>query len=294
MTVREVMRISRNVEGDVGIELEMEGSRLPEDVGRYWEHTEDGSLRGESCEYVLRRPLSLPKAREAMAELRTRLDEAGSEVNDSPRCGVHIHVNCLRLEMIQLYNFMTLYLILEDLLVKWCGPEREGNLFCLRAKDAEYLIFSLCQALEERSFRQRFSSDELRYASMNVAALARYGSLEFRAMRGTDDMDLVNQWATVLVGLRDRACEFDTPHEILSLYEELGAEGFLLEMVGEGMSRQILALTDDCEGIVADGISRAMDIVYCTDWEAVKSPPKVIGGIVVPPGFTHDFPPIDV
>src|SRR5690554_4898477 len=119
MTIRKLMRLPET-QGDVGVEIEVEGSNLPR-TGEHWIVTQDGSLRGESCEYVLRQPLSLPETKEALAYLSRRYEETGAEIADSPRCGVHIHVNCQELTIIQLYNFMTLYLILEDLLVRWCG-----------------------------------------------------------------------------------------------------------------------------------------------------------------------------
>src|SRR3546814_18812942 len=95
------------------------------------------------------------------------------------------------LTMTQLYSFMTVYLILENVLVGWCGHSRCGNLFCLRASDAEWLLTSIRAAAEGRTFKHSLHSDNLRYASMNVKALGDYGSLEFRAMRGTREMDWI-------------------------------------------------------------------------------------------------------
>src|SRR3546814_21174594 len=92
------------------------------------------------------------------------------------------------LTMTQLYSFMTVYLILENVLVGWCGHSRCGNLFCLRASDAEWLLTSIRAAAEGRTFKHSLHSDNLRYASMNVKALGDYGSLEFRTMHGNRDM----------------------------------------------------------------------------------------------------------
>lgn len=293
MTIRKIMRLPET-QGDVGVEIEVEGSNLPR-TGEHWIVTQDGSLRGESCEYVLSQPLSLPETKEALAYLAHRYEETGAEIADSPRCGVHIHVNCQELTIIQLYNFMTLYLILEDLLVRWCGEEREGNLFCLRAKDAEYLLFVLEQALEDKQFRRRFSSDELRYASMNVNALPRYGSLEFRAMRGTQDMSLIYNWAETLVRLREKAKEYPNPIEIIMQMSGDGYESFLQGSVGDDMASTLMELCPDWEMLLQDGVRRSQDIAYAGDWgELASFPKRRVGGVAVSSEWDDDFPPTDV
>jgi hypothetical protein len=293
MSIRKLMRL-RETTGDVGLEIEVEGSNLPH-TGEHWIVTQDGSLRGESCEYVLRRPKSLPEAREALGYLAHRYKENGAQIADSPRCGVHVHVNCQQLTVVQLYNFMVLYLILEDLLVRWCGEEREGNLFCLRAKDAEYLLFVLEQALEDKSFRARFSSDELRYASMNVNALPRYGSLEFRAMRGTKDMDLIYRWAEVLVGLREQAKLYPNPVEIIMQMSGDGYENFLQTSVGDDMASTLMELCPDWEMLLQDGVRRSQDIAYAGDWgELASFPKRRVGGVTVSQDWDDDFPPTDL
>ncbi len=98
-------------------------------------------------QWSMRRPVEPAEAYKALATLSHSFQENGSQIEDSGRAGVHVHVNCQELNIIQLYNFITLYLIFEDSLVKWCGPDRVGNLFCLRAKDAEWLLFNLAGAL---------------------------------------------------------------------------------------------------------------------------------------------------
>ena len=130
-TVREWMRV-RNTEGDVGIEVEVEGNNLPH-IDEYWNVTHDGSLRGEALEYVFKRPLELSKAKEALDYLGHHLSKKNVSVLDSGRCGVHVHINCQKLSIVELYNFFTLNFILEDLLTAFCGESRVGNLFCLRA-----------------------------------------------------------------------------------------------------------------------------------------------------------------
>lgn len=291
-TVREVFR-NRRTEGSIGIEIEVEGNNLPH-VGGKWRGEHDGSLRGEAMEYVLERPVELPEAYKALAALSHAFKENGSQIADTGRAGVHIHVNCQELNIIQLYNFITLYLIFEDSLVKWCGPDRVGNLFCLRAKDAEWLLFNLASALEDGEFRRRFSSDDLRYASMNVKALAQYGSLEFRAMRSTQDVGLIYQWAELLYCLRERAKAVENPVQLIYQVSAGGEEAFLDNYLGES-SQDIKDCDPDWAQSIRDGMRRAQEIAFAGDWEALAQGPKrKIGGIEVSQNFEDDFPPMDV
>src|SRR3546814_6362480 len=67
---------------------------------------------------------------------------------------------------------------------------------------------------------------------MNVKALGDYGSLEFRAMRGTRDMDLIYSWAETLLNLREFAKQFDNPAEIADTFSMRGPSNFMGDALG--------------------------------------------------------------
>lgn len=283
------LRRQYKTSGDVGIEIEVEGSNLPR-VERFWKNEEDGSLRGESREYVLEKPMTLKEARVALSYLDAQYKAHETDVYDSVRAGVHCHVNVQDLNMIELYNFMVLYLVLEDVLVKWCGPTREGNLFCLRSGDADFLLRELQSAAQFKSFGS-LHTDALRYASMNVKALGTYGSLEFRAMRGTRDLDSIYQWAEVLVGLREVAKGFESPYKVLEMFSRGSPKEFLVAALGKH------AKDFACEGYAAmlyEGMRRAQDVAYCVDWadyhEVAK---KLIGELEFPLGTEFPDEPLE-
>lgn len=276
-TVLKEMGIRRGVAGDIGVEIEAEGQRLPW-VEKWWKNEEDGSLKGESREYVLLKPGTLEEVREALNHLAACYKANKTVVNDSIRAGVHVHINCQKLTMTQLYNFMTVYLILENILVKWCGDYRQGNLFCLRACDAEYLLNEISAAANDpkKMYARRFKTDNLRYASMNVKALGDYGSLEFRAMRGTRDLDLIYTWAETLLHIRNYAADFANPQNIIELFSQLGPARFAQEALGVNHAE---FNCDNLERRVLDGMRNAQDIAYCTDWMKFEPKMKTIGGL---------------
>lgn len=266
-------------DGDVGIEIEVEGERLPY-LNKFWKNEEDGSLRGpETREYVLAKPMLLNEAHVALQYLDAQYKENESVVYDSVRAGVHVHINVQKLNMIELYNFMVLYIILEEVLVRFCGPYREGNLFCLRTCDADYLLGQLQNSAETRQFNN-LVSDQLRYASMNVKALGTYGSLEFRAMRGTRDLDLIYKWAEVLLNLREVAKGYSSPDKIIEGFSEGEAKGFLMNALGDNVKD---FLCEGYEGMLVDGMRRAQDVAYCVDWQDYHEvAKKIIGDLEFP------------
>jgi len=273
-------------EGDLGIEVEVEGDSLPNRGLVYWRVEKDGSLRGESAEYVLREPLTVGAAEDAIAELEAAYRDHESVVHDSIRAGVHVHVNVQELEVQQLGSFITTYLILEEMLVKWCGKSREGNLFCLRCSDAEATLDKFCEAFRTRNYRMLFD-DDIRYSSINLKALCEYGSVEFRSMRGTRELDKILLWAKMLKGLRDFAKEFETPLDVV--------DAFLLDpqkFLGE-------ALADFCEDFWYDGciaacnkgVRYANDFAHCSDWAKEKY--KLVGGVAFPDHIEYPDEPLE-
>lgn len=266
-TIRQVFDLKKTT-GDVGIEIEVEGRNLPEVLGRYWRKEEDGSLRGhESAEYVLKNPLTLRQMHNALNYLSDEYEDHGTIVDDTVRAGVHVHVNVQELTLIETFNVIVAYIILEEVLVKFCGTHREGNLFCLRCIDAEYLPLALAQIIKDRSW-QHLGTDQLRYASLNVKALPQYGSLEFRAMRSTRDLDLIGQWATILHTLRDVAKKYRDPQDIIYSMSGDGMENFLRSCLGE--YAPIFMAFDDYEGMMKRGVRQAQEVAFSIDWNCLR------------------------
>lgn len=225
--------------GDFGIEIEVEGKDLVPLEDGVWSTHDDGSLRGRfpesRAEYVLSKPLLRKDVRKSLENLSNHLKD--SVLNFSFRTSVHIHVNVQQLTFPQYLNMIYTYLLLEEPFLNYCGKERKGNRFCLRLQDAEGLLDALNRvfAVEQVGIPQlgAVANDNIRYASINLGATKAYGSLEFRAMRGNLDVDVIDTWVEALSRVREFAMQKDDPAAIFKEYAGLGPKGFMQSVLGE-------------------------------------------------------------
>lgn len=281
MDIAQIFGLSprRRMEPDkeVGIEIEVEGIYLPRDLDgrRYnWAFKQEGSLRGDECgEYVLRKPIERSKVFEEVEKLGALFKQRDSRIFGSNRTSVHVHINVQDWNIVEVINFVILYLIYEDILVRYCGESREGNLFCLRSKDAEYLYSALFNVGTTKNY-ENLQGNNLRYASINVEALSKFGSLEFRSMRGTVDPSEIEEWVNILLSLKDFAKETERPEEILHEISVQGITAYSNKVFGEYYG---CLFKEGDEQVVMEGVRRVQYIGYCCDWMAhLQSKPKAI------------------
>lgn len=248
--------------GEIGIEIELEGSNVDEAGAPGWRVERDGSLRGDSAEYVMRKPVMLREVHKYVRALQKSLDDADAEPVDTGRAGVHVHVNMQQYSMTQVINYICAYMIFEDCLTDFCGEHRVGNLFCLRVRDADRLIFSLRDRIRRKDLLN-INNNANRYAAINIESLPKFGSLEFRAMRSTVDPMEISQWAGMLVCIRDWAVKFDDPRDII---QEFSVDGPL--QVFEDVFQQYEELLEFDPDSMYEGMRNAQFLAFCEDnWE---------------------------
>lgn len=254
-------------DGLYGVEIEVEGTNLPRRLDeRHWIVERDGSLKAaEAWEYVTPGPLSLEGVKASLDYLSAQYKAHGTEVDESIRAGVHVHMNVQLWTVKQVVTFATIYYILEDLLMKYCGENREGNLFCLRTRDAEFVLFRLLRALQERNLRF-LKEDVIRYSSLNYCALFKYGSIEFRGMRGTGDLDKIMEWVEIINELREASLKFDSPVEVVSTMSGDGEYQFIDRVLP---TKSHLFKGMDIEGSISESTRRVQMIAFGVDWEKI-------------------------
>lgn len=117
--------------------------------------------------------------------------------------------------------------------MNYCGKERKGNRFCLRLQDAEGNLQFVHYLIKNHIKEMRLvNENNMRYSAINLAAIAKYGSLEFRSMRGTLDVPTLHNWVSALIQLKNYACSKDTPTAVFDEFCEAGPIEFLNRVLG--------------------------------------------------------------
>lgn len=258
------------VKGEVGIEIEVEGKRLPHEdtTPSPWRYHPDGSLRGEdNGEYVLAAPLSFAEVPAALDNLWEVFKEKKSRLDDSNRTSVHVHLNCQSWYLNRLAAFLGLYYTLEECLTAWCGEHREGNLFCLRGIDAPGTVTYFKKFIQTGG--EYPLSEALHYAAMNPAALKKFGSLEVRTLRGCSDKEIIQTWVSVLERLYKLSEDFSDPREVCTMISGMGTLEWFESVLGDkaAVIREGIPFTEhDIDTSLKTGIRLAQDLCYCRDW----------------------------
>jgi len=218
--------------GTFGVEIECEGQNLKEMDTVFWKTVDDGSLRGEfphsRAEWVFNKPLSFVNTVKALNSLALSQKKNKASLSFSYRTSAHVHVNVQELTEDQVLNFIYTYILIEEVLLKFCGPSRKANRFCLSVCDGEGALDYL-----HHMFRlgvvsaKNFHAHDVRYAALNISSIPKYGSLEIRSMRGTLDIDVLTTWICALGNLRTFAMEHTNVHEIHDLFVSNTPEGFV-------------------------------------------------------------------
>lgn len=205
-----------------GIECETEGRRLPNILTPFWNTEQDGSLRG-GLEYVSK-PLSAESVKPALSALFKEIKDEKGIPEYSFRCSTHIHVNVQDLDQEELFTMIFLYMMYENVFMNYVDAERVGNRFCLRFQDAGALITEFTKLVKNtRSYGlaraiRNLNQNTLKYAALNMYTLVTYGTLEFRALEGTNNVDKIHNWVIAIEKLRALSVALKTPQDAYAAF----------------------------------------------------------------------------
>lgn len=255
-----------NQTGSVALELELESKKevYPEAVG--WKTDHDGSLRYYGIEMKSASPVK-------EASLRAHLDNLLIGIKNydwilpSPRTSTHVHVNAMGLTPVQIYTAVCAYWFLEPYFFSLCDDSRKGNLFCLRLQDASGMVGLIEDDIENTCLNKMtpfrtFNGDAHRYSSINLASLYKFGSLEFRGLHGTIDMDLIDKWTRLCLSTVYRSSRFANPQAFLDYTFDKGYRQVQEDLLGTSLASDI-KLNEDMFDLQME---RLVDIVGVCDW----------------------------
>ncbi len=237
-------------EGDVGIEIEMEMADVlsyNSDMHPTWRLEEDGSLKGYGYEWVMNNPCPFDEVKKEMDLFTEKLAVGGNKIVPTIRAGVHVHVNMQKNTLGDVYKLAACYYPLETVLARFCGAGRSGNLFCLRARDAEEIIFKLEESLNHNKQFYLMRTNNLRYAALNYQSLFNYGSLEFRGLGTTADLKNIAVWVEIIRRIKEYAVASEGAWDAITTISGMGPRSWVEEVVGPDLFKLI-----DYEGLERD------------------------------------------
>lgn len=257
--------------GDLfGVELECEGRNVAWDdsaeIINHWSPERDGSLRnnhGQACEWVFQGPATYQKAQERVNVLFDYFTKRKAKLVLSNRTSTHVHFNMGDKNFYQLINLFILFTILEGLLDRYCGEDRNGNLFCLSSRYAEEQIEWVMRACIND--QRWIFNDNQRYCSLNLAAINKFGTVEFRGMRGLDNREDMLAWLSIVQELCDFACyKMKNPIAIIEQISMKTPRGLLEEVFsGENVDRLTEGLSNnELHDSVYEGLRLVQRLCY--------------------------------
>lgn len=159
----------------------------------------DGSLRGVAYEFISR-PMRSADALAATAEFLHWAEF--TDENYSDRCSIHVHVNCTDLEMSHIASLALLYTLAEETIFEFVGNDRDNNIYCIpwnQCRQHFDLVYGMLNNPSQTL--KRWS----KYTALNILPLSTLGTVEFRQMHGTADMEKITTWVNIIGALTKMA-----------------------------------------------------------------------------------------
>jgi Putative amidoligase enzyme. len=279
--------------GDVGVEIELEGTNLPIEI-QGWVTKAENSLRGLNGravhpndnapdtprEYVTRGAVSLQTLRTRLNTLSAALREKNVEVRLVSRASTHIHVNMQQQSLRSILGYFIVYSMIEPVLVRLCGPERNGNLFCLPNFETGDMPSTVAGWAQHLTLKSPHWGSRGKYAALNSDPLQTFGSVEIRCFPVSTDPDTIMRWASWVTNIRNKAeqCQDETYKSLIDYvwkYPASLAWDIFTDHPG-GIAAAVRP--NDVEELIRKGVEGAYEIYRAAkpvfDWHEKKAKPR--------------------
>ena len=167
----------------VGVEIEMENlaqNYMSRADLMNWERKSDGSLRGNSREFVFDKPLKGDAVIAAIESLSEAFEDKRFERHKTLRTSMHVHVNMLSANRTQLMSILIAAMLADNALFMMTDENRQYLGYCRESREALAGVIGYMHGNGDTDEEIRLYASHSRYYSMNAAALSKYGTLEFR------------------------------------------------------------------------------------------------------------------
>ena len=194
----------------VGIEVEVEMVKNPFYPTLFWKLDEDTSLRNYGREYISW-PLRGNQIEYALKYLFTNLTKSRQFTG---RCSTHVHMNVRTMTPEQISNMVQLYCLFEHALFGFIGEHRNNNIHCVPLMESNWV--SCIPYIKQNYKFNREIWDK--YCAINILPVGTQGTVEFRHLHGTDNVEKIITWINLLMCIKKYAINSkDILNEIKSL-----------------------------------------------------------------------------
>jgi hypothetical protein len=232
----------------LGVEVEVENNlkSITMDVADYWAIHEDGSLRNNGMEYVFNQPY---RGRKVVDAIELLFDSPGSgKWQFNERTGIHVHLDVRDLTIDQLKKLVIAYYLVESSLFDFAGHNRDNSTFCTPWQQNPKILKDL-HALFSSPTKNRFFSCLTyfsKYQGLNLQCLSRFGSVEFRQLKTTNDLEKIFTWINLIISLKLYA-KSDKELDIIKYISEYNMSDFYNYIFGENLCKKLLPYVDENE-----------------------------------------------
>lgn len=211
----------------VGIEVEIENCPEYFVLPYYWSTIEDNSLRNNGREYVSI-PMRAYQVPYALDHLFHYVSSYNPKFDFSPRTSIHVHLNVRDLTWEQVKTLTLLYAIFEKHFFHIAGTKREESIFCVplyKTAQLDHLMLLDHPIAVAENWNK--------YNAINLQPIAKYGTVEFRHLYGTDNKQVIINWINNILSLRkvcvklsldellEKIKQLNTTSEYIALYSEI-------------------------------------------------------------------------
>lgn len=258
-----------NAIGDIGIEIEAEtpdptNFEIP--ANSAWTVKNDGSLRNFGIEFVTKKPIAMDRKTKVL-EAFGKIIENKPIIPDCPRTSVHIHVNILPFDMLGLMTSISTAWMLDTTMIRLCGAHRKGNQYCLTVADAEAQVKCGVDMAKDFSAIHNLNPDLSKYSAVNLACITSFGSLEFRGMEGTTDVERIDNWSSLCYHVVHNRT-FNSPENMMDTYFRESSEAFLSKCVGHNQKSLEMLMSVKNDELLEENADILLRLCYARDdWQ---------------------------
>lgn len=216
----------------LGLEVEIENVMRvgPNVLNSLWAVKADHSLRNNGNEFVTPGVISASVAESA---LKLLFQELNPDIDFSKRTSIHVHLDARQFSVDQLMSFLFTYIVIENLLFKFVGNNRRNNIFCVPIVETNLMERIMGKPVE---FVTGIGSYWHKYSALNLLPITTFGSIEFRHMPGTTNIQHLLQWIDLILCMKVYAYKYSLNNileEIIHLNSNSRYKQFIESIFGE-------------------------------------------------------------